>query len=58
MNKSKPAKKAKIPLIIETPCGKPQSAAGGANKHKTPLLTLDRKLKKAAQNLNIETMEV
>ncbi len=29
-----------------------------AIRHKTPLLTLDLKLKKAAQNLNIETMEV
>ncbi|MBW2194635.1 MAG: type II toxin-antitoxin system VapC family toxin [Deltaproteobacteria bacterium] len=29
-----------------------------AIRHKAPLLTLDRKLKSAAQNLNIETMEV
>ncbi|MEA3362619.1 MAG: type II toxin-antitoxin system VapC family toxin [Thermodesulfobacteriota bacterium] len=29
-----------------------------AIKHKAPLLTLDQKLKRAAQNLNIETMEV
>jgi len=29
-----------------------------AIRHKAPLLTLDRKLKRAAQNLNIETMEV
>ena len=29
-----------------------------AIKHKAPLLTLDRKLKRAAQNLNVETMEV
>jgi len=29
-----------------------------AIRHKAPLLTLDRKLKTAAQNLNIETMEV
>ena len=29
-----------------------------AMRHKAPLLTLDQKLKKAAQNLNIETMEV
>ncbi|CAB1065476.1 Toxin 1, PIN domain [Olavius sp. associated proteobacterium Delta 1] len=28
-----------------------------AIKHKAPLLTLDRKLKIAAQNLNLETME-
>ena len=29
-----------------------------AIRHKAPLLTLDRKLKRAAQNLNVETMEV
>ena len=29
-----------------------------AIRHKAPLLTLDRKLKTAAQNLNVETMEV
>jgi len=29
-----------------------------AMRHKAPLLTLDRKLKTAAQNLNVETMEV
>ena len=29
-----------------------------AIKHKAPLLTLNRKLKKAAQNFNVETMEV
>ena len=29
-----------------------------AIRHKAPLLTLDRKLKIAAQNLNVETMEV
>ncbi|MBU4345067.1 MAG: toxin-antitoxin system, toxin component, PIN family protein [Proteobacteria bacterium] len=29
-----------------------------AIRHKVPLLTLDRKLKKAALNLNVETMEV
>ncbi|MEW6609329.1 MAG: type II toxin-antitoxin system VapC family toxin [bacterium] len=29
-----------------------------ALRHKAPLLTLDRKLKESAQNLNIETMEV
>ena len=29
-----------------------------AIKHKAPLLTLDRKLKKAAQNFKVETMEV
>ena len=29
-----------------------------AVRHKAPLLTLDQKLKTAAQNLNIETMEV
>jgi predicted nucleic acid-binding protein len=29
-----------------------------AIRYKTPLLTLDRKLKTAAQNLNVETMEV
>jgi len=29
-----------------------------AVRHKAPLLTLDRKLKTAAQNLNVETMEV
>ena len=29
-----------------------------AIRHKAPLLTLDRKLKTAAQNLKIETMEV
>ncbi|MBW1694658.1 MAG: type II toxin-antitoxin system VapC family toxin [Deltaproteobacteria bacterium] len=29
-----------------------------AIRHKAPLLMLDRKLKTAAQNLNIETMEV
>jgi predicted nucleic acid-binding protein len=28
-----------------------------AKRHKAPLLTLDRKLKIAAQNLNLETME-
>jgi predicted nucleic acid-binding protein len=28
-----------------------------AIRHKAPLLTLDRKLKIAAQNLNLETME-
>ena len=29
-----------------------------AVRHKAPLLTLDRKLKRAAQNLNVKTMEV
>ncbi len=29
-----------------------------AIRHKAPLLTSDRKLKRAAQNLNVETMEV
>lgn len=29
-----------------------------AIRHKAPLLTLDRKLKTAAQKLNVETMEV
>jgi len=29
-----------------------------AIRHKAPLMTLDRKLKTAAQNLNVETMEV
>ena len=29
-----------------------------AIRHKAPLLTLDRKLKRAAQNINAETMEV
>ena len=29
-----------------------------AIRHKAPLLTLDRKLKISAQNLNIETMEI
>ncbi|PIP06203.1 MAG: toxin-antitoxin system, toxin component, PIN family protein [Syntrophobacterales bacterium CG23_combo_of_CG06-09_8_20_14_all_48_27] len=29
-----------------------------AIRHKTPLLTLDQKLKTAAQNLNVEIMEV
>ena len=29
-----------------------------AIRHKAPLVTLDRKLKSAAQNLNLETMEV
>lgn len=29
-----------------------------AIRHKAPLLTLDRKLKKAAQNFKVETMEV
>ena len=29
-----------------------------AIRHKAPLLTLDKKLKASAQNLNIETMEV
>ena len=29
-----------------------------ANRHKAPLLTLDKKLKRAAYNLNITTMEV
>jgi len=29
-----------------------------AIRHKAPLLTLDRKLKRAAQDLNVETMEV
>ena len=29
-----------------------------AIRYKAPLLTLDRKLKRAAQNLNVETMEV
>jgi predicted nucleic acid-binding protein len=29
-----------------------------AIRHKAPLLTLDRKLKTSAQNLNVETMEV
>lgn len=29
-----------------------------AIRHKAPLLTLDRKLKKSAQSLNLETMEV
>jgi predicted nucleic acid-binding protein len=29
-----------------------------AIRHKAPLLTLDQKLKTAAQNFNIETMEV
>jgi predicted nucleic acid-binding protein len=29
-----------------------------AIRHKSPLLTLDQKLKTSAQNLNIETMEV
>jgi len=29
-----------------------------AVRHKAPLLTLDRKLKTAAQDLNVETMEV
>ncbi len=29
-----------------------------AIRHKAPLLTLDRKLKTAAQNLNVETMEI
>ncbi|MGB9500131.1 MAG: type II toxin-antitoxin system VapC family toxin [Dissulfuribacterales bacterium] len=29
-----------------------------AVRHKSPLLTLDRKLKLAAQSLNVETMEV
>ena len=29
-----------------------------AIKHKAPLLTLDQKLKKAAQNFKVETMEV
>ena len=29
-----------------------------AIRHKAPLLTLDRKLKTAAQSLNVETMEV
>ena len=29
-----------------------------AIRHKAPLLTLDRKLKRAAQNLNVEIMEV
>ena len=29
-----------------------------AIRHKAPLLTLDRKLNTAAQNLNVETMEV
>jgi len=29
-----------------------------AVRHKAPLLTLDRKLRTAAQNLNVETMEV
>jgi len=29
-----------------------------AIRHKAPLLTLDRKLKASAQNLNVETMEV
>jgi len=29
-----------------------------AIRHKAPLLTLDQKLKTAAQNLNVETMEV
>ncbi len=29
-----------------------------AIRHKAPLLTLDRKLKAAAQNLNVETMEI
>jgi predicted nucleic acid-binding protein len=29
-----------------------------AIRYKAPLLTLDRKLKTAAQNLNVETMEV
>jgi len=29
-----------------------------AIRHKVPLLTLDRKLKKAALNLNVKTMEV
>ena len=29
-----------------------------AIRHKTPLLTLDRKLKTAAQKFNVETMEV
>ncbi len=29
-----------------------------AIRHKAPLLTLDHKLKTAAQNLNVETMEV
>ncbi len=29
-----------------------------AIRHKAPLLTLDKKLKMSAQNLNIETMEV
>jgi predicted nucleic acid-binding protein len=29
-----------------------------AIRHKAPLLTLDRKLKTAAENLNVETMEV
>ena len=27
-------------------------------RHKAPLLTLDRKLKRVAQNFNVETMEV
>jgi len=29
-----------------------------AIRHKAPLLTLDQKLKTAAQNLNVETMEI
>ena len=29
-----------------------------AIRHKAPILTLDRKLKAAAQNLNVETLEV
>ncbi|BBO87023.1 type II toxin-antitoxin system VapC family toxin [Desulfosarcina ovata] len=29
-----------------------------AIRHKAPLLTLDQKLKRASQNLNVETMEV
>ncbi len=29
-----------------------------AIRHKAPLLTLDQKLKKAAMNLNVETMEI
>lgn len=29
-----------------------------AIRHKAPLLTLDRKLKIAAQSLNVQTMEV
>jgi hypothetical protein len=29
-----------------------------AVRHKAPLLTLDKKLKTSAQNLNVDTMEV